>query len=52
MESKYLKFENPERVAELNPAETLKKIGLKDGQILSDIGAGKSEFSLLLLQGL
>ncbi len=40
------KLENPARVAELNPADTLRRIGLTDGDALCDIGAGTGIFSL------
>lgn len=39
------KLENKERVDELNPLETLKSIGLHDGSIFCDIGAGTGIFS-------
>jgi precorrin-6B methylase 2 len=38
------RFENPERIKELNPAKTLKRIGLKNGDIICDIGAGSGIF--------
>jgi len=40
------KLENPRRVAELAPAATLARLGLRDGQTLCDIGAGSGLFSL------
>ena len=40
------KFENPVRLAELRPAETLKRIGLNDDSVLCDIGAGTGVFTL------
>lgn len=40
------KFENPTRIAELRPEETLKKAGFKDGMSLCDIGAGTGIFAL------
>jgi len=46
LESKYLKFENPVRLEELNPTYTLKRIGLEDGMVLCDIGAGSGVFTL------
>lgn len=46
MDSKYSKFENPVRLAELSPGETLKKIGLQDGMVLCDIGAGSGVFTI------
>jgi ubiquinone/menaquinone biosynthesis C-methylase UbiE len=45
MNNKAHKFENPARVAELNPRETLIRVGFKDGMILCDIGAGPGIFS-------
>ena len=40
------KLENPARLAELNPEYTLKRIGLKDGDVLCDIGAGSGIFTI------
>jgi len=42
---KIFKFENPSRMKELSPYETLKKIGFSDGMTLCDIGAGTGIFS-------
>ncbi|MEI6287649.1 MAG: methyltransferase domain-containing protein [Bacillota bacterium] len=39
------KFENPERIAELNPRLTLHTAGFERGMTLSDIGAGTGLFS-------
>lgn len=39
------KLDNPKRVAELNPSGTLKRIGLKDGDVFCDIGAGTGIFT-------
>ncbi|WP_042338415.1 class I SAM-dependent methyltransferase [Desulfosporosinus youngiae] len=39
------KLENPERVTELNPKETLIKIGLSGHDVLCDIGAGTGIFT-------
>ncbi|WP_101698445.1 class I SAM-dependent methyltransferase [Clostridium minihomine] len=39
------KLENPQRIKELNPVETLKKIGLKENDSLCDIGAGTGIFT-------
>lgn len=46
MDSKYKKFENPVRLAELSPIDTLKRIGLNDGMAVCDIGAGSGVFTL------
>ncbi|MGL5174314.1 MAG: class I SAM-dependent methyltransferase, partial [Olsenella sp.] len=40
------KLEDPARVAELDPAGTLERIGFRAGQTLCDIGAGSGLFSL------
>jgi ubiquinone/menaquinone biosynthesis C-methylase UbiE len=40
------RFENPARVAEMNPSVTLQRIGLHDGGILCDIGAGSGVFAV------
>jgi len=42
---KVSKLENPERLAELDPGNTLTKIGFKDNMTLCDIGAGSGIFS-------
>lgn len=39
------KFENKDRIEELNPVQTLKKAGFKKGNTLADIGAGTGIFS-------
>ncbi|MFA6075127.1 MAG: hypothetical protein WCV63_02675 [Negativicutes bacterium] len=39
------KFENPERVAELNPQLTLRAAGFERGMTLCDIGAGTGLFT-------
>lgn len=44
-ESRIDKFENPIRVAELNPKSTLIKTGFKEKMTLCDIGAGTGLFS-------
>lgn len=41
-----LKLENPARLAELNPKATLKRIGLRVGDVLCDIGAGSGIFAI------
>jgi len=46
MHNKQLKFENPIRLSELNPSETLQKIGLMDDHTVCDIGAGSGIFTL------
>lgn len=40
------RLENPRRVQELNPTETLKRLGLRRGQTVCDIGAGTGIFAL------
>lgn len=40
------KLENAERLAELRPEETLKKIGLGEHDIICDIGAGSGIFTI------
>ena len=40
------KFDNPARLAELRPAETLQRIGLASDGVLCDIGAGTGVFTL------
>ncbi|MPM92686.1 Ubiquinone/menaquinone biosynthesis C-methyltransferase UbiE [bioreactor metagenome] len=44
------KLENPARVEELSPAETLRRIGLKDGDAFCDIGAGTGIFAFAAAQ--
>ena len=44
-DSKINKFENPIRIAELNPKNTLIKTGFKENMVLCDIGAGTGIFS-------
>ncbi len=46
MKSIMNKLTNPERIAELSPADTLKRIGLKQNDILCDIGAGTGVFTI------
>lgn len=41
-----MRLENPERVQELAPEETLNKIGLTENKVLCDIGAGSGVFTL------
>lgn len=40
------KLENPDRIQELNPVQTLIRIGLRDGLTVADIGAGSGVFTL------
>lgn len=40
------KLENPERLAELRPAETLREIGLGKSDVFCDIGAGSGVFTI------
>ncbi len=46
MNNRYLKFENPVRLEELKPSETLLRIGLKEDSIVCDIGAGSGIFTI------
>lgn len=48
--SKITKLENPIRMAELNPKQTLTKIGFKENMTLCDIGAGTGIFSFAAAQ--
>lgn len=43
---KIKKFENKARLEELNPRDTLKRAGFKEGMVLCDIGAGTGIFSI------
>lgn len=43
--NRILKFENVNRVAELNPIETLKRAGLNENMVVCDIGAGTGVFT-------
>lgn len=45
MSSKIEKYESTERLKELSPIDTLKRIGFKEGMTLCDIGAGTGVFS-------
>lgn len=45
MNDKKHKFENPARLHELKPIETLQLIGLRDDQTVCDIGAGSGIFT-------
>ena len=46
MNNKQMKLESPVRIQELNPIETLKKIGLQEDHTLCDIGAGSGLFTI------
>lgn len=46
MTNMQIKLDNPERVKELNPEHTLSKIGLRDGHVFCDIGAGSGVFTI------
>ena len=46
MNHKQEKLENPVRLAELNPVETLKKIGIGKQAVVCDIGAGSGIFTI------
>lgn len=46
MQDMQAKLENPARLAELNPEDTLRRIGLKEGDVLCDIGAGSGIFTI------
>lgn len=45
-DSKVTKFENPKRLEELDPRNTLIKAGFQENMVLCDIGAGSGIFSL------
>lgn len=45
MNNKVSKFENPKRLTELSPSNTLIKAGFREGMTLCDIGAGTGIFS-------
>lgn len=49
-DSKISKFENPVRMAELDPKNTLIKAGFKENMALCDIGAGTGIFSFAAAQ--
>lgn len=46
MDNRRKKFENPLRLEELKPIETLKRIGLQENHVLCDIGAGSGVFTI------
>ena len=41
-----MKLENPTRMEELKPEDTLRRIGLQGNHVLSDIGAGSGIFAI------
>lgn len=46
MNQMQIKLENPARIEELKPEYTLKRIGLQENHVLSDIGAGSGIFTI------
>jgi ubiquinone/menaquinone biosynthesis C-methylase UbiE len=46
MNNKQSKLEDPKRLEELSPEQTLRRIGFAEGQILCDVGAGTGIFSI------
>jgi len=46
MNSRQTRFENPARLEELRPRETLERIGLQENDVLSDFGAGSGVFTI------
>lgn len=46
MNKKLSKLESPQRLAELNPAQTLKIAGLGEHDVVADIGAGSGVFTI------
>jgi len=46
MDHKQNKLENPERMAELSPKETLMRIGVGEHDVICDIGAGSGIFTI------
>ena len=46
MNNKQMKLENPVRLEELKPIETLRRIGLQENHVLCDIGAGSGIFTI------
>lgn len=46
MSHSQMKFENPVRLSELNPKETLERIGLGQQDVICDIGAGSGIFTI------
>lgn len=46
MNKKQIKLENAERINELNPFETLKKLGVNQDHVICDVGAGSGIFTI------
>lgn len=46
MNQRQMKYENPARLQELAPEQTLQRIGLKPGQVCCEIGAGSGIFAV------
>ncbi|SMC78454.1 class I SAM-dependent methyltransferase [Papillibacter cinnamivorans] len=46
MNERHMRFDAPGRVKELDPEATLKRIGLRDGGVFCDIGAGSGVFTV------
>lgn len=46
MKQLQMKLENPTRMEELKPEDTLRRIGLQENHVLSDIGAGSGIFAI------
>jgi len=46
MDGKHMKLENPVRMMELNPEETLKRIGILEDSVFCDVGAGSGIFTV------
>lgn len=47
LESRISGFENPDRDSYVKPDEVVKALGLKDGEVVADVGAGTGYFSRL-----
>lgn len=50
LDHKIEKLERPERIAELNPTETLRRIGITSQDVLCDLGSGSGIFTLAAAQ--
>jgi ubiquinone/menaquinone biosynthesis C-methylase UbiE len=48
--SKQIKMESPARIKELNPKDTLRRIGLGENDVICDIGAGTGIFTMAAAQ--